>query len=384
MVQVDVSVSHSVEATSPPLSHYDVRVFPDDINWYSLLEKYATNGNLDIRVVQANDTERKCNSILPLVRIRNKWGLVTLASLQNYYSVDFRPLCSTHHARAFIEPMVVECIRSELPDVFCLQPLDRDAPETALIKTAFRNQGWRIHQAISHVNWVHDFNGDYEDYIRMRPGRLRNTLKRQSLKIKALNGFHLSIHDGQSDLDELLQDYQTIYDRSWKVPEPNNQFVPMFISAMADSKHLRLGLIKIGDRPIAAHFWIVKQGHAYIYKLAHDKEYDRYSPGTVLMAEMVRYVMEKDLVRRLDFLTGDDKYKRDWMSERRTKLSLIAYNPRSLHGNTAYVLDRKVKPIVRQLAKQWKNARQTIQSADETAVNVGFYCSAVCHCDDCV
>jgi CelD/BcsL family acetyltransferase involved in cellulose biosynthesis len=37
-------------------------------------------------------------------------------------------------------------------------------------------------------------------------------------------------------------------------------------------------------------------------------------------------------VRTIDYGTGDDAYKQDWMAERRTLWRIEAFNPRTLRG----------------------------------------------------
>lgn len=343
----NVDVVASIDSLAEPVAHCDASVFPNDSLWYSLFEQHVLEGSSDVRVVQAIGDDTKSTLILPLVRTSNLWRGITLESMQNYYSVDYRPLCSTCDARALIAPALAAIIRDESPDIIHLEPLDTDAPETILIRNALEVLGWRVYTSTCLVNWVHDFTGTYEDYMCSRPGKIRSTLKRRGAKLMALEGMSISVHDGVFNLEKLIQSYQIVYDRSWKVTEPHDRFIPALIAMVAANYHLRVGLIKIGERPVAVHFWIVKHGHAYIYKLAHDKEFDAYSPGTVLMSEMVKYVLENDHVTRLDFMSGDDKYKQDWMSERREKLSLMAYNSRSPRGRLAHIVDMQVKPFMR-------------------------------------
>ena len=144
--------------------------------------------------------------------------------------------------------------------------------------------------------------------------------------------------------------------RSWKVPEPYPEFMPALIQQSAEAGALRLGFVIVAGRPIAVHFWIVCDGCAFIYKLAHDKAFDKLSPGTVLMAEMLRQVIDEDGVKRIDFLTGDDTYKRDWMSQRRVKIEMRAYNRRRLWGMAALVIEQYVKPFVKQLRNRARKA----------------------------
>ena len=47
---------------------------------------------------------------------------------------------------------------------------------------------------------------------------------------------------------------------------------------------------------------------------------------------LVEHVVEKDGVHHIDYLTGNDQYKKDWMSEARRMYTLTLTNPRSGKG----------------------------------------------------
>jgi CelD/BcsL family acetyltransferase involved in cellulose biosynthesis len=47
---------------------------------------------------------------------------------------------------------------------------------------------------------------------------------------------------------------------------------------------------------------------------------------------MMQQAIDVDRVREVDYLTGDDAYKRDWMSHSRERHGIVAYNLRSARG----------------------------------------------------
>ncbi len=111
---------------------------------------------------------------------------------------------------------------------------------------------------------------------------------------------------------------------------------------------LRLGIASKDGRPVAAQIWLVEGVEATIHKLAYVEDMKALSPGTVLSVEMFRHAIDVDKVTRIDFGTGDDAYKRDWMERSMPLYRMTAYNPRSLTG-LAWLARAKASALVRSL-----------------------------------
>ena len=83
---------------------------------------------------------------------------------------------------------------------------------------------------------------------------------------------------------------------------------------------------------LAAQVWLVHGAKANIYKLAYVKGQEKLSAGSALTAALMQHVMDVDRVSEVDYLSGDDAYKRDWMAQRRERVGLLAFNPRRPQG----------------------------------------------------
>ena len=330
--------------------HYDPVIFPRQPSWFCLLEEHVLPPDSGVQIYRVTENSGAGSAMLAMLREPpGLLGVKRLSALQNFYTPDYRPLCTSGAAVASISTLVTRTLADESPDIVRLLPLDAESTETQELRKALIQGGFALNSHPCLVNWFHDVEGNYLQYIANRPKRVQNTLKRRARKLNTARDVNIEIYDGSKDLSRLLDWYETVYSRSWKVPEPYPHFIPALIANCAALRQLRLGFVFVAGRPIAMHFWIVCDGCAFIYKLAHDKAFDKLSPGTVLMAEMLRQVIDVDGVKRIDFLTGDDAYKRDWMSQRRVKIELRAYNKRTLRGIAALMVERYIKPFVKQL-----------------------------------
>jgi hypothetical protein len=225
--------------------------------------------------------------------------------------------------------------------------MDPSAPSYRLMLEGMRMAGWQPFQFFAFGNWYLPVRASWTAYLAQRDGILRSTIKRMSKKFGAGGGMLEIVTDG-ADMARAIDAYQTVYATSWKKPEPYPEFMPGLARTCAGLGYLRLGLAWLNGRPIAAQLWIVSHGRAEIYKVAYDEGFKAYAPGTLLTALLMEHVIEIDRVSEVDYLIGDDPYKKSWMSHRRERWGVIAYNPRSLGGLAGWgreSLGRLVKSI---------------------------------------
>lgn len=237
-----------------------------------------------------------------------------LRHLANWYTFRFRPIVSPG-AEALLIPLARDLARQARRITLGGLP-DHDA---TVLGHAFSQAGWLVHRTLSDVNHVLELDGrDYEAYLASRPGKLRTTLKRKSGKVvtHVLTAFDAAAWEA----------YEQIYAASWKPEEGSPAFLRAFAEAESAAGRLRLGVAHAADDPqgpaLAAQMWTVEHGTAFIHKLAHRESARALSPGSVLSAALFRHVIDVDEVRLIDFGTGDDAYKRDWMEQVRTRWQL--------------------------------------------------------------
>jgi CelD/BcsL family acetyltransferase involved in cellulose biosynthesis len=108
----------------------------------------------------------------------------------------------------------------------------------------------------------------------------------------------------------------------------------------------RLAVLYVKGQPVAVQLWFVLRGKASIFRLAYNEAWKQYSPGSILTSSLMEYVIDTDKVEEIDFLTGNDAYKQDWMSDRRECFALScvkSISPASRYERFVELLKRMLK-----------------------------------------
>jgi hypothetical protein len=290
-------------------------------------------------------------AVLPLLAEKVALGW-RLASLSNYYTALYEPALASSLKLDELGSLL-DVVGRDFPGTgsFKLSPMDPGSHSYQALLAALRLKGWLPFEFFAFGNWYLPVTGTWTDYLAARSSTMRNTIKRMTKKF-AGDGGTLQVVTMATDMPAAIAAYERVYAASWKKPEPFTDFSPGLLLTCASQGWLRLGLAWINGQPIAAQLWIVAHGRAEIYKVAYDEGFKHYSPGTLLTTTLMQHVIEQDQVREVDYLIGDDPYKKTWMSHRRERWGMVAYNPRSLRGLAGLareMLGRWAKPWVARL-----------------------------------
>ncbi len=259
-----------------------------------------------------------------------------LEALANYYSCFYAPHLAVSASKSPETLLALaRAIAQEKPrwDAVEVNPLDVHSREFPELVEAFKVAGFIVQTFFSFGNWYLHVNGrSFAQYSENLPSVLKNTLNRKRRRLEKTGRAKIEIVTGGPGLDAAIDGYMKVYLSSWKRPEPYPQFVPGLIRMCAALGALRLGIIYVDGEPAAAQLWIVHHGNALIYKLAYDERFGELSVGTILSATLFQHVLDEDKVSQVDYLSGDDAYKKDWMSDRRERWGILALNPRTPRG----------------------------------------------------
>ena len=266
-----------------------------------------------------------------------------LVALSNYYSCLYGPasldgLCGMDGADAVASADWVTAAQAlkRLPGsaVVRLQPLDADAPWLAGLEVGLRAAGYRTARYFAFGNWYQPVPASgFAAYWSERPSALRNSVERGRRRLDKAGDWRIDIvAEPGAELEAALAAYQAVYAQSWKQPEPCLEFIPELVKLAAERGWLRLGVLWLNGEPLAAQLWLTCGSKANIYKLAYVKGMEKLSAGSVLTQALMQYAMDVDRVSEVDYLSGDDAYKADWMAVRRERMGLEAFDMRRPAG----------------------------------------------------
>ncbi|MDJ0832968.1 MAG: GNAT family N-acetyltransferase [Gammaproteobacteria bacterium] len=257
-------------------------------------------------------------AILPLIRDETK----NCQSLSHKYTA----LCSLLLA-ADQQQNILECLIDGLTRLSCrslrLEPLAEDDPNLSLLEQVMQSNGIPCHRYFRFYNWFHRCQGQsFTDYLSARPARLRNTIARKQRKLEREHGYSIQLFQGEQ-VPAAMADYHASYQASWKANEQYAGLIDGLATRFAEPGWTRLGILYIQQQPAAAQLWFVVHTKASIFRLAYDEAWKHYSPGSILTSYLMQHVIDQDRVNEIDFLTGNEAYKQDWMSQRRERWGMI-------------------------------------------------------------
>ena len=304
-----------VDAFGPELSREARSCLFDRLDWFRLVAFHSPPAG-ELLALKAGDGDAATWLFLSV-----DGGCAR--AFANWYSLRFSAIGGTE--------ATLTLLAQELRDVHPhidrveLYPLRQDD----LLPAAFTKAGWLTRTRPASTRWLIDTKDmNFDGYWATRGSQLRNTARR---KTKAA-GLDIRIHCSFDP--DAWRGYEHVYQNSWKPAEGS----PAFLRALAEQEGaagtLRLGLAFKDGEAIAAQLWLVENGTATIHKLAYTQEARNLSPGTILSVEMFRHVLDVDKVELIDFGTGDDGYKADWMERSEPLNRMLAFNPRTLKGLT--------------------------------------------------
>ena len=259
----------------------------------------------------------KVMAILPLMKSAGN----ILYSLKHRYTPHYSLLLADDDQQRVLACLVEGL--SQLPlNALLLEPVSDNDSKLDGLQRIMESAGYSCDRVFRLYNWILRVQGQsYEDYMVARPAKLRNTISRKKRKLEREHSYEIRLFTGE-EVPQAMSDYYAVFRASWKANEQYVDFLDGIVAGFSRPGWSRLAILYVKGQPVAAQLWFVHHGKASIFRLAYDEAWKKYSPGSILTSFLMEYVIDIDKVEEIDFLTGNDAYKQDWMSDRRKCFAL--------------------------------------------------------------
>jgi hypothetical protein len=200
-----------------------------------------------------------------------------------------------------------------------------------------------------------------DDYVAKLPKKIVKDIQYCRRRLEKSGQCEFKVITGNDLVDHYMDLYYGVYAKSWQKQEAIGPNFHRDLAKLCGPKGwLRLGFLFFNGLPIASQFWITSNGASYILKTVYDQDYKQHSPGKILTSLMMKYAIDEDGVKVVDYVQGDEDYKKDWTPKRRERKGLLVFN-KTIKGEYLALLANKIQPLF-QKYKTLKDTKEFIKT----------------------
>ena len=151
----------------------------------------------------------------------------------------------------------------------------------------------------------------WEEYLKNLTHHKRKEIKR---KIKKLADFTTEKFCFKKDFYQKMDIFFGLYRASSPekiMDKTKESFYLKVAENMAPFDWPELCFLYFEEKPVAAYFSFIFKNRLFLYNAGFDRTYQKFSPGSVLLAFMVKEQIKLGRIV-FDFLQGDERYKYDF------------------------------------------------------------------------
>lgn len=178
------------------------------------------------------------------------------------------------------------------------------------------------------------------------PGKLRRNLNRLRKKLESQSDITVDTYTEGSALTQALEQFMLLEKSGWKgrgssTAIDDDQQLKTFYQQLLVSEYPGLqaviSLLRVDNKPIAAQFGVRCANTLNLLKIAYDEDFSPYSPGSLLLMDMLAKVKEMD-IDTLSLVTAPIWAER-WHPSTTQAWHLCMYNT-SIAGKKQKLLDQ--------------------------------------------
>jgi CelD/BcsL family acetyltransferase involved in cellulose biosynthesis len=195
---------------------------------------------------------------------------------------------------------------------------------------------------------------------------LRKHLRRCRRQLSSMGNLEFVSSRDPAALPDLFEEFLHLEASGWKGESGERSAIRLDpslrafyggeLARFAEAGGAEINLLRLGSRTIAGQYCLISSGTWYHLKIAYDEEFHVYSPGFVLLEEVLDRLCQDDAVHTANFLTGAEWADR-WHPHE-LQVTRIVARSNSLKGHLA-LAEIRARRFVRDRVVTLRRPRST-------------------------
>ena len=300
--------------------------------WFAAWSRAFAAGRLEVVTAPSEDG---LAGVLPVLRLGEM-----LRSPTNDHTHHFGLLAQDQPAAG----VLARSLFSQGKERVALDYLDACASDFPNLRTAAEEAGYRVLSRPLTYNLVVSLADDAG-----LSARLTRDVERRRRRLEEHGAVSVDVEVTHERLDEGLK----LEGSGWKAAESTAilskpataSFYRELAAWAAERGWLRLCFLMLDEQPIAFQLALEHGGAHYFLKGGYDPSYHAYSPGKLLLRDLVGRARDRGL-KRFELLGDVEPWKLEWANTARVRLSVESFAP-TLRGGTRYAALAYLRPLLR-------------------------------------
>ena len=125
-------------------------------------------------------------------------------------------------------------------EVLDLKPMPEDAWYIEVLKESFESPSFSTSFYLASGNWYLDAAElDFDAYFMSRRKKMRSTVRSKTKQLQEQFALDIRIVTGADEVASGIAEYDEVYSKSWKQPEPHLNFIPGLAASLAQQGKLK-------------------------------------------------------------------------------------------------------------------------------------------------
>jgi CelD/BcsL family acetyltransferase involved in cellulose biosynthesis len=271
-----------------------------------------------------------------------------IASAANVHSGTWDVLARDEAARSQLWAAIADLGANRMH----FRGLPQSGPSGSLARKELRRAGYSVLSVPGMRSPWLALPASWEQLLASLSSSMRSRIRRTERTLEKHGSLSFRTVSGGAELERELERFLALEASGWKghngsaiSSEPSTERLYRdFALAAAAQGWMRMYTLELDGQLIAASYACVFAGECVLLKMAFDETRSALSPGSCLLARVIRSAIEEEHLSACDLLGEADRYKLRWAPEVRPRMTVWAYRGAALPG---YTLRRHVRPMVK-------------------------------------